>query len=423
MSVFGSRRLRVFLCHASSDKPAVRELYRQLNTEGWIDTWLDEEKLYPGQDWNLEIEKAVEAADAIIVCLSNNSIGKEGYVQRELRIVLDYANYKPEGTLYIIPVRLEACEPPRRLRIWQYADYFPESERDQQYSRLLQSLRIRAETLGILANRPNDKISTMEQDGKSANSVKQQAASSGQSLYTFGQVDFIKVPAGKFMMGSKDKDKQAYDNEKPHHAVEVPYDYYIARYLITNEQYALYMKAKGISHNVHSWKYKRTHPVVSVSWNDTSEFCTWLYELLKSEIPSDLILRLPTEAEWEKAARGKHGYVWSWGNNFDINRCNSSESGNTGSTPVGTYSPLGDSLYGCADMSGNVWEWTHSIFKEYPYKIFDGRETKKGNDRRVLRGGSFDSRERDVRCACRNSKLTFFVALNLGFRVVIAPHF
>jgi len=98
--------LRVFLCHSSADKPAVRELYQKLCAEPWISPWLDEEELYPGQDWNMEIEKAIEATDAILVCLSNKSITKEGYVQKEIRIALDYADYKPEGTLFIIPVRL-----------------------------------------------------------------------------------------------------------------------------------------------------------------------------------------------------------------------------------------------------------------------------------------------------------------------------
>ena len=82
------RPLRVFLCHSSNDKPTVRELYQKLRAETWIEPWLDEEELYPGQDWNMEIEKAVEAADAIIVCLSKGSITKEGYVQRELRTIL-----------------------------------------------------------------------------------------------------------------------------------------------------------------------------------------------------------------------------------------------------------------------------------------------------------------------------------------------
>src|SRR5688572_15322470 len=143
-----NRPLRVFLCHSSNDKPAVRELCHKLRAESWIQPWLDEEELYPGQDWNFEIEKAVETADVILVCLSKGSTTKEGYVQREIRVALDYADYKPEGTLYIIPVRLEECEPPRRLRVWQYADFF-EGQRARGLERLLVSLKSRADSLGL----------------------------------------------------------------------------------------------------------------------------------------------------------------------------------------------------------------------------------------------------------------------------------
>ncbi|MBL8103367.1 MAG: toll/interleukin-1 receptor domain-containing protein, partial [Anaerolineales bacterium] len=135
-----TRKLRVFLCHSSQDKPIVRELYQRLNAENWIDPWLDEEKLLPGQNWDMEIEKAVEASDAVIVCLSNHSISKEGYIQRELKFVLDIALEKPDGTIFIIPLRLDACDLPRRLRSWQYVDYFPESQRGRAYQKLLQSL-------------------------------------------------------------------------------------------------------------------------------------------------------------------------------------------------------------------------------------------------------------------------------------------
>lgn len=137
------RKLRVFLCHASQDKPIVRELYQRLLSEDWIDPWLDQEKLLPGQDWDLEIEKAVEAADAVIVCLSTNSVSKEGYIQRELRFVLDIALEKPEGTIFVVPLRLDECELPRRLRSWHYVDYFPLDQQDSAYERLLQSLEVR----------------------------------------------------------------------------------------------------------------------------------------------------------------------------------------------------------------------------------------------------------------------------------------
>lgn len=140
------RPLRVFLCHAKEDKPIVRELYRQLSAEGWMDVWLDEIKLLPGQEWDIEIEKAVEQADVVIVCLSNKSIDKEGYVQKELRFVLNIADEKTEGTIFIVPLRLDDCIVPKRIRTLQYLDYFPLEQKSRAYQRLLASLRAKTNT-------------------------------------------------------------------------------------------------------------------------------------------------------------------------------------------------------------------------------------------------------------------------------------
>ena len=144
-----SRKLKVFLCHASQDKPVVRDLYKKLAAESWLEPWLDEEKLLPGQDWNLEIEKAVEVSDSILICLSSTSVSKEGYIQKELRQVLGVSLEKPEGLIYIIPVRLDECELPRTLRGKQYIDYFPPRNRQAAYDKLLVSLRLRKDNLGI----------------------------------------------------------------------------------------------------------------------------------------------------------------------------------------------------------------------------------------------------------------------------------
>lgn len=143
------RRLRVFLCHASQDKPVVRELYQRLLAEGWIDPWLDEEKLLPGQDWDFEIKQEVEITDVVIVFLSKNSVTKEGYIQKELRKVLDVADEKPEGANFVIPLKLDECIPPRRIQIWQYQDFSHKEDQERAYMRIISSLRKRAETLGI----------------------------------------------------------------------------------------------------------------------------------------------------------------------------------------------------------------------------------------------------------------------------------
>jgi len=138
-------RLRVFLCHSSSDKPAVRHLYQILCADD-IEPWLAEEKLLPGQDWHLEITKAVRAAHAVVVCLSHSSIRKTGYVQEEIKYALNVADEQPEGTIFIIPLRLEECEVPDQLRRWQRVDLFKSGG----YDLLVRALQSRAQTLGLV---------------------------------------------------------------------------------------------------------------------------------------------------------------------------------------------------------------------------------------------------------------------------------
>jgi hypothetical protein len=143
--MLGTDSLRVFLCHASSDKHLVRALYQRLVRIDGVEPWLDEVKLVAGQDWDREIRKAVRSSHAIIVCLSPNSINREGYVQKEMRQALDLSDEKPDGTVFLIPARLERCEVPERLRRWQWVDLF---EPDG-FERLMRSLALRAETLGL----------------------------------------------------------------------------------------------------------------------------------------------------------------------------------------------------------------------------------------------------------------------------------
>ena len=139
----GKRPLKVFLCHASGDKPLVRELYKRLIAEG-VDAWLDQEKLLPGQDWRVEIPRAVREADVVVICLSNKSITKEGYVQKEIKFALDSAEEKPQDTIFLIPARLEDCVVPERLGRWQWVDLFEENG----FIRLARSLKLRADAVG-----------------------------------------------------------------------------------------------------------------------------------------------------------------------------------------------------------------------------------------------------------------------------------
>jgi len=138
-----TRSLRIFISYASQDLASVRTLYQRLKSEPWIEVWFDKENLLPGQDWNLEIGKGLRAADVIIVCLSKESVAKEGYVQREFRRAADFAEEKPEGTIYLIPLRLDDCVTPSKFQQWQWVDYFT----DDAYEKLTRSLQIRFESL------------------------------------------------------------------------------------------------------------------------------------------------------------------------------------------------------------------------------------------------------------------------------------
>lgn len=137
-----SRPLRVFLCHSSNDKAAVRELYHRLRADE-VEPWLDEEDLLPGQDWQQEIPKAVRNSDIVIVCLSQGAVNKRGYIQKEIRYALDVADEQPERTIFLIPLKLEECDVPDRLTRWQWVNYFD----GRGHERLLLALKARAAKL------------------------------------------------------------------------------------------------------------------------------------------------------------------------------------------------------------------------------------------------------------------------------------
>ncbi len=122
MKITNKRPLKVFLCHAHADRDPVRGLYTRLTKDG-VDAWLDKEKLLPGQDWELEIRKAVREADVVVVCLSKQ-FNQAGFRQKEVRLALDTAMEKPEGEIFIIPARLEECDNLESLRKWHWVDLF-----------------------------------------------------------------------------------------------------------------------------------------------------------------------------------------------------------------------------------------------------------------------------------------------------------
>jgi formylglycine-generating enzyme required for sulfatase activity len=155
-------------------------------------------------------------------------------------------------------------------------------------------------------------------------------------LFTAGKDGrlMVAVPAGEFLSG-------------PDRVTASTGAFYIDRFPVTNAEYQKFVQATGAEEPAHwrrgAWpEGKADHPVVQIKWDNASAYAKWAGK------------RLPTELEWEKAARGTDGRVYPWGNSWDTARCNTSSDG---TTPVGKYSPAGDSPYGAADMAGNVWEW------------------------------------------------------------------
>lgn len=160
------------------------------------------------------------------------------------------------------------------------------------------------------------------------------------------------------------------------------------------------------------WNWRKSLPVIGVSWYEAMAYCNWLSEIEGKKY------RLPTEAEWEKAARGADGRLYPWGNEFDVTLCNTQAS-NVGQTvSVSEYSPGGESPYGCDDMAGNVSEWTLSEYKPYPYDENDGRNEGAGEELRVIRGGSWFKPKLRARVTTRGMNDPFFADTDVGFRFV-----
>jgi formylglycine-generating enzyme required for sulfatase activity len=143
-------------------------------------------------------------------------------------------------------------------------------------------------------------------------------------------------------------------------------------------------------------------------------YCNWLAEVTGKPYC------LPSEAEWEKAARGTDGRIYPWGNRWDASRCNCQETSPNQTTPVGAY-PDGASPYGLLDMAGNVWEWTRSLFWDYLYDPADGREDLRTAGSRVLRGSAYIDNARRVCCASRLRLDPDDRHGHWGVRVVVSP--
>ncbi len=455
-------------------------LYARLTDDG-VDAWLDKEKLLPGQDWELEIKKAVREADVVVVCLSMQ-FNQAGFRQKEVRLALDTAMEKPEGEIFIIPARLEECDNLESLRRWHWVDLFE----DDGYEMLMRAFRAQADRIGMTLQIKKPSLPVISKDvfdklipllrvvvimlivgatlwgGSQAlpqfiASISTAKATATEHLvvkatstnilavptktprpnptqtkelttstpFGGGQVEIsdakgvkmVLVPEGEFTMGN-----DAYRDEEPAHIVKLA-PFYIDKYEVTNALYSdcvqegacklpviinLYGVVQNIS-NYYGQSQYSNYPVVNVDWNMAKDLCTWRES------------SLPTEAEWEKSARGKKNNSYPWGNNIDCSFANYAGICEPNLVPVNRYE-TGKSPYGAYNMAGNVAEWTADWYSENYYTtlpaIAINPQGPISGIYHVVRGGSWRLAESYLRVTSRGFSGTSDYSSNIGFRCV-----
>tara|TARA_Y100000590_G_scaffold363027_1_gene420470 strand:+ start:19552 stop:20319 length:768 start_codon:yes stop_codon:yes gene_type:complete len=215
---------------------------------------------------------------------------------------------------------------------------------------------------------------------------------------------FIKIPTGIALIGEGDDS----------HSISIN-SFEISKFPVTNLAYQRFIEQTN--HTLPSHWHRGfpeilcDHPVVEVNWYDAIAYCKWLSDA------TGVKHRIPTEIEWERAARGVENNVYPWGNSFNFKNCNCWELGVGWTTPVNCFLSSASS-FGVLDMVGNVWEWCSTLFIDYPYKVHDGREDFEVDGWRVLRGGSWMDHEWGVRAARRLSGNPIAFSHNTGFRVI-----
>ncbi len=417
----------VFLSYSRADSVFMRRLYADLRQAG-LSVWIDDAGLEPGTPvWQQAIEKAIYQARCMVVVLSPAAKASE-FVTIEVAI----AKRRGQRVFPVLATGDEHTAVLFVLATTQFVDArtdYPQAVSLKLLPALRKHLQL-APTSGSPTGGGPEPVSR----------VTPTPTPVWRPPTVPIAFDWVEIPAGKFIMGSDPKmDALAFDDEKPQHREHVA-TFWVARVPVTVAQFAAFVEATGYKTTAEekgsSWAWtgakwedvkgahwraprgprshvndKRNHPVTCVSWLDATAFCRWAG------------VRLPTEAEWEKAARGTDGRIYPWGNNGpDKNLCNFNMNVKD-TTAVGSYRG-GASPYGILDMSGNVWEWTQTKWrKDYgtSAELVETDDSPGGDAARVVRGGSFGNDAGLVRCAVRDDYYPVSRYEDYGFRVVVSP--
>ena len=393
---------RIFLAHAHEDKAQVRKLYADLKAAGF-EPWLDEEDLLPGQNWRVVIPSVIKSARIFIACLSNRSVAKQGYVQEEFRTALAALGQRPPESIYVIPVKLDACEIPNLQIPDQGVSlrdlHWVPLDADEGFDRLLRGLH---HALGQAA------MSTEEREPPPPEMSQSPDFSVFRDLDEPWCPEMVVLPAGRFLMGSPKG--EGFDTERPQHEVTIGYRLAIGRYPVTFEEYDRFGAATGgKAPGDEGWGRGR-RPVINVSWEDAQAYVRWLGKMTGEPY------RLLSEAEWEYAARAGTTTRYWWGDEIVPTNANyrGSEHGET--ITVGSYP---GNPWGVFDMNGNVWERAEDCWNDsYEGAPTDGSVWTTGDcAHHVLRGGSWVSNPAALRSAYRDGGSPEVRIGIIGFRV------
>ncbi len=457
-----------FISYSRKDVGFVQILVSSLRMRG-IETWFDIARLKPGMVWDNEIHAALKAADWVLVVASPESMASREvedewkfarylgksiipvlYHDCELHYRLNALNYvdfrrgEYEPPLNALVETLR--QPPVLEAVGRDAEELAADARSDNWlvrrEAVQRLLDIGAGAVGgagltaLIAALSDQRQSVADAALKGLSDsplaeVKEALRRIGRApdlkipprkIRRVGQAiapEWVEIPAGYFIYGDDEISKEWKGTAHPRQRRWLD-TFYIARYPVTNQEFQVFVEASGYRffEEDREWSDKRRrnlrdraenkpdHPVTNVEWDDAVAYCKWLSRQLGYEVV------LPSEEQWEKAARGPNGRVYPWGDTFDSMRCNTSESGIHDTTPVDRY-PSGCSPYSVFDLAGNVWEWTATEWEPSRIIMFGKPVTTY-----VQRGGSCDYGCEIARCVYRYGLSIFMPdGGNRGFRV------
>jgi len=410
----------IFLSYAREDAGRVAKLAAALEQQGWTVFW--DLTIPPGQTWRQVIGTQLEAAGCVVVVWSQTSIHRHW--------VLEEADSGLERGV-LVPLLLDAVKPPIGFRSIQAAD-FKDWQGDPGAAVFQRLAGAVAEKIGrpgpaaVLENAfPHAPAQPVPPAGGEPPSAQADSRPNPPPLFSILRhnlrdgtpgPEMVLIPAGAFQMG--DIDGSGGGSEKPVHRVRIARPFYLGRYAVTFDEYDRFAQATGVEPPGDRGWGRGNRPVIQVSWKDAVAYCQWL------SVQTGQPYRLPSEAEWEYAARAGTQTAYWWGHEAGQNRANFDGSGsqwsNRQTAPSGSFPANPWGLY---DTSGNVWEWVQDRWHaDYQGAPDDGSAWESGADRgRVLRGGSWFSRGRGARSAYRRRHGPDNRVSYTGFRLALGP--